>query len=51
MNELPIPQIEFSAEDRMFIINKLAEMLVADFRQTHGLTVPSWMDTGMRGDV
>lgn len=51
MNELPIPRIELSVEDRTFIIDKLAEMLVVDFRTTHDLTVPNWTDNSTRGDV
>lgn len=37
MNDAPIPM---PPDVREFVINKLAEILVLDYRQTHGLADP-----------
>ena len=41
MNEQPDAQKELPPEIRAFMIDKLAEILVLDYRQAHGLVIPT----------
>jgi hypothetical protein len=41
MNEQPDTQKELPQEIRAFMIDKLAEILVLDYRQAHGLIIPT----------
>lgn len=41
MSEQPDTQEELPADIRECMIDKLAEILVLDYRQTHGLVIPT----------
>jgi hypothetical protein len=41
MSEQPDTQNELPPEIREFLIDKLAEILVLDYRQAHGLVIPT----------
>ena len=41
MSEQPDSQEELPPEIRAFMIDKLAEILVLDYRQNHGLVIPA----------
>ena len=41
MSEQPDTPEELPPEIREFMIDKLAEILVLDYRQTHGLVIPT----------
>lgn len=41
MSEQPDTQNELPLEIREFLIDKLAEILVLDYRQAHGLVIPT----------
>ena len=41
MSEQPDTQTELPLDIREFLIDKLAEILVLDYRQAHGLVIPT----------